>query len=63
MAERYYQSAMQYGADPVLVQYALGLNAAAAGKKDEAVRFLEGAAAAAPERYRDRVRELLSRLR
>jgi tetratricopeptide (TPR) repeat protein len=62
-AEQYYRSAMQYGADPVLVQYALGLNAAAAGKKSEAVRFLEEAAAAAPERYRDRVRELLSRLK
>jgi tetratricopeptide (TPR) repeat protein len=62
-AEQYYQSALQYGADPALVQYALGLNAVAAGKKGEAAGFLEAAAAAAPERYRDRVRELLGRLK
>ncbi|MDR2185913.1 MAG: hypothetical protein LBO80_09670 [Treponema sp.] len=62
-AEQYYRSALQYGADPALVQYALGLNAAAAGKKSEAAGFLEAAAAAAPERYRNRVRELLGRLK
>ncbi|MDR1374549.1 MAG: hypothetical protein LBJ24_06220 [Treponema sp.] len=62
-AERHYRSALQYGADPALVQYALGLNAAAAGKRDEAAGFLEAAAAAAPERYRNRVRELLGRLK
>ncbi|MDR2019921.1 MAG: hypothetical protein LBQ14_04060 [Treponema sp.] len=62
-AEQYYRSALQYGADQALVRYALGLNAAAAGKRNEAAGFLEEAAAAAPERYKDRVRELLGRLK
>jgi tetratricopeptide (TPR) repeat protein len=62
-AEQYYLSALRYGADAALVRYALGLSAAAAGKKSEAAAFLEAAATAAPERYRDRVQELLKRLR
>jgi tetratricopeptide (TPR) repeat protein len=63
MAEQYYRSAIQYGADPALVRYALGLNAASAGRTVEAIDYLEQAAAASPERYRTRVESLIRRLR
>jgi tetratricopeptide (TPR) repeat protein len=63
MAEQYYRSALQYGADPALVRYALGLNAASAGRTVEAIDYLEQAAAASPERYRSRVESLIRRLR
>jgi tetratricopeptide (TPR) repeat protein len=63
MAEQYYRSALQYGADHALVNYALGLNAASAGKKTEAISFLEQASSSAPERYKNRVQSLLGRLR
>jgi hypothetical protein len=63
MAEQYYRSAIQYGADPALVRYALGLNAASAGRTAEAIEHLEQAAAASPERYRSRVESLIRRLR
>ncbi|MFQ3547568.1 MAG: hypothetical protein SNJ56_04460, partial [Termitinemataceae bacterium] len=61
LAENYYRSALQYGADQALVLYALGLNAGAAGRKTDAVMYLEKAAEAAPEKYRSRVQELLPR--
>ncbi|MDR2110663.1 MAG: hypothetical protein LBP32_05085 [Spirochaetaceae bacterium] len=63
MAEQYYRSALQYGADAALVYYALGLNAAAAGRGGDAAGFLEQAAAASPERYKNRVQDLINRLR
>ncbi|MDR3140073.1 MAG: hypothetical protein LBT95_10455, partial [Treponema sp.] len=59
IAEHYYRSAMQYGADSALISYALGINAAAAGQREAAVSFLEQAAAAAPDRYRQKVAEIL----
>jgi tetratricopeptide (TPR) repeat protein len=63
MAEHYYRSALQYGADSALVTYALGLNAAAAGRREAAVSFLEQAAAASPERYRQKAADIIARLR
>jgi tetratricopeptide (TPR) repeat protein len=63
MAENYYRSALLYGADTALVHYALGLNAGAAGRKADAVQYLEKAAAAAPERYKTKVQELLPRFK
>jgi tetratricopeptide (TPR) repeat protein len=63
MAEQYYRSALQYGADSALVRYALGLNAASAGRTADAIEYLEQAAAASPERYRSRVESLIRRLR
>ncbi|AEJ19418.1 tetratricopeptide repeat protein [Gracilinema caldarium] len=63
MAENYYRSALLYGADEALVNYALGLNAGAAGRKADAVQYLEKAAAAAPERYKAKVQELLPRFK
>jgi hypothetical protein len=63
MAEQYYRSALQYGADPALVYYALGLNAASGGKNSEAMVLLEQAASLSPERYKNRVQSLLNRLK
>jgi tetratricopeptide (TPR) repeat protein len=61
-AESYYQKALEYGADAPLVNYALGLNAASAGRGADAVAYLEQAAAAAPDRYGEKAKELISRL-
>jgi tetratricopeptide (TPR) repeat protein len=63
LAEQYYRSSLEYGADKALISYALGLNAIAAGRNSEAVVFLQDAAAASPERYRDRVETLLERIK
>ncbi|MDR1318862.1 MAG: hypothetical protein LBJ90_04485 [Treponema sp.] len=63
LAEQYYRSSLQYGADFALVSYALGVNAAAAGKNGEAVNHLRDAAAAAPDRYREKAENLMARLR
>jgi tetratricopeptide (TPR) repeat protein len=62
LAEQYYRSALQYGADSALVNFALGLNAASAGRKAEAAGYLEQAAQAAPGRYRQRADEMIARL-
>lgn len=63
LAENHYRSALQYGADAALVNYALGLNAAGAGREEDAKAYLDKASAASPERYRARVEELLPRLK
>jgi hypothetical protein len=63
MAESYYLSAANYGADRALVLYALGVNAASAGKKKEAVDYLRQAAAASPDRYREKAESLIAKLR
>jgi hypothetical protein len=63
MAEQYYLSALQNGGDTALVSYALGVNAASAGKTGDAVNYLRQAAAAAPERYREKAESLIQRLR
>jgi tetratricopeptide (TPR) repeat protein len=62
-ADRYYQAALEYGADAALVYYALGVNAASAGKTGEAVEYLRQAAAVSPERYREKSESLIQRLR
>jgi tetratricopeptide (TPR) repeat protein len=63
LAEQYYRSSIQYGADFALVSYALGINAAAAGKNREAVNYLREAAAAAPDRYLEKTESLIARLK
>jgi tetratricopeptide (TPR) repeat protein len=63
MAEDSYRSALEYGADAALVYYALGVNAAAAGKNREALGYLRPAAAASPERYGEKSESLIQRLR
>jgi hypothetical protein len=61
-AEQYYHSSLDYGADKALVFYALGINAASAGKNAEAVSYLQQAVVASPERYRVRAERLIERL-
>jgi len=62
-AEEYYNSALRLGADRALIQYARGVNAAAAGKKTEAIQYLQEAADAAPDKYRTRAEDMIKRLR
>jgi hypothetical protein len=62
-AEEYYRSALEYGADEALVSYALGVNAASAGKTREAIDYLRRAAAVSPERYGEKSESLIRRLR
>ena len=61
-ADKYYQSALRYGADEALVSYARGINAVAAGKTDDAVRFLEQAGAVSPSLYKARTDELIRQI-
>ncbi|MDR2803441.1 MAG: hypothetical protein LBB22_04025 [Treponema sp.] len=63
MADAYYRSALQYGADSALVKYALGINAATAGKNSEALAYLEEASYESPERYKERAESIMIRLR
>jgi tetratricopeptide (TPR) repeat protein len=63
MADEYYRAALQYGADEALVSYALGVNAASAGRTGEAIEHLRRAAAVSPERYREKSDSLIQRLR
>jgi hypothetical protein len=63
MAENHYRSALQYGADPALTQYALGLNAAAAGRSAAARDYLNAAKKADPARYGAKADEALARLK
>ncbi|MDR0758554.1 MAG: hypothetical protein LBF74_00360 [Treponema sp.] len=62
-AEEYFRSALQYGADPALISFARGLNAAMAGRKTEAANFLEDAAKASPTRYRQKSDDILRSLK
>jgi tetratricopeptide (TPR) repeat protein len=62
-AEQYYISSIRYGADKALVSYALGVNAATAGKKSEAVNYLREAASLNPAKYREKAESLLQRLK
>jgi tetratricopeptide (TPR) repeat protein len=63
LAENHYRTAEQFGADVALVNYALGVNAAADGRKSDALAFLKKAKAAAPARYAEKVDEIISRLK
>ncbi|MDR1929591.1 MAG: hypothetical protein LBQ44_03075 [Treponema sp.] len=62
-AERYYQAALGLGAGRALVQYARGVNAAAAGKKAEARQYLRDAADASPAQYKARAEALIDKLK
>ncbi|MDR2142966.1 MAG: hypothetical protein LBP29_01180 [Treponema sp.] len=61
-AEKWYVTALNLGEDPGLVQYARGINAAAAGKKADAQAFLREAAAVSPEKYKTLAEDLIIRL-
>jgi len=62
LAENHYKSALQNGADAALVNYALGVNAAADARNADALKFLEQAKNASPERYSVKADELIARL-
>ncbi|MDR1430119.1 MAG: hypothetical protein LBI85_07485 [Spirochaetaceae bacterium] len=59
LADFYYESALENGADRPLTLYALGLNALSSGRTVEARALLNQAVEADPERYRDKAEELL----
>lgn len=63
LAEQYYFSSLDCGADEALVFYALGINAAATGRRNDAIDFLREAAEAAPDRYKTKAENLISKLR
>ncbi|MDR2797723.1 MAG: tetratricopeptide repeat protein [Treponema sp.] len=63
IAETYYHAALRYGADPALVSYAQGVNAASAGRNSEAIAFLEQAGTIAPAQYKEQTDMLIKRLR
>ena len=62
-AEQFYLSGLKLGADPALTAYALGLNAARAGNKAAAEKYLREAARIAPERYKEKAESVLSRMK
>ncbi|MDR3123705.1 MAG: hypothetical protein LBU16_08015 [Treponema sp.] len=62
-AEELYNAALYNGADAALVHYALGLNAVSAGRAADGIRWLEQAAAAAPDRFGEKADSIISRLR
>jgi hypothetical protein len=64
-AEEFYTAALECGAgaDSALIQYALGLNAVSSGRNADGIRWLEQAASAAPDRYEEKTRSLIERLR
>jgi len=61
-AEQYYMSSLERGADEALVNYALGINAAAAGRTKDARNYLQRAATLDPAKYKTRAGELLNKL-
>ena len=61
-AEYYYLASLERGADEALVNYALGINAASAGRRNDAEDYLHRAAALDPGKYRSRVEELLKKI-
>jgi tetratricopeptide (TPR) repeat protein len=63
MAENYYRLSQDKGASPALIFYARGLNAASAGKKEDAIACLEEAAKVNPAQYRDKAGDLIKRLK
>jgi tetratricopeptide (TPR) repeat protein len=63
MADKFYQSSLEYGADEALVSYALGVNAVSAGRNADAIIWLQRAASVDPGRYKARAEELINRLR
>jgi len=62
-AEGFYKTALDYGAERAMVQYARGVNAAAAGKKADAIAFLQEASTADSAQYKARSDEIINKLR
>ena len=62
LAERYFIASLETGADEALVNYALGINALAGGRTEDATAFLVRAAAIDPARYQARLLEMLRQM-
>lgn len=62
-AELFYRSSLQFGADEALLRYAMGLNALSANRPDDARIFLQQASALSPDRYKNKVDDLLARIK
>ncbi|HOX12787.1 MAG TPA: hypothetical protein P5117_02595 [Spirochaetia bacterium] len=62
MADYYYKTALQLGCDPATTNFALGLNAYAVNRLEDAKAYLAKAKEAAPDRYAARVDEILGRI-
>ena len=62
VAETYYRQAMERGATESLTYYAMGVNAYAANRRTEATEFLQRSAGMDPERFGNRVEQLLQRM-
>lgn len=61
-ADKYYLAGLERGAGEALINYAMGINAAAAGRGQTARYLLQKAAALEPARYGTRVEELLKKI-
>jgi hypothetical protein len=62
LAEFDYKSALEKGCEPAVANYALGLNAYAQKKPEDAKKYLSAAKAGSPERYGQKVDELLKKI-
>jgi len=60
-AEYRYKAALELGCDPGITNYALGVNAYAENRLDDAKNYLAAAKEAAPDRYSDKVDELVAK--
>lgn len=61
-AEQYYKTALALGADQAITYYALGINAFASKRFEDAKTLLLKAQELAPEKYDEKVKELLARI-
>lgn len=61
-AEEYYKTALALGSDQAITYYALGINAFASKRFEDAKTYLNKAAEIAPDKYADKVKELLARI-
>lgn len=61
-ADEMYMKAFQLGANAAIINYALGVNAFAAGKNADAAKYLKFARDADPKTYSDKVDALLNRI-
>ena len=63
LADSYYSTALELGADEPVTLYAMGVNAYADQRPEDAVELLENAVTLDPEGYRERVEQLIERIR
>lgn len=62
LAEYYYQSSLMLGAEKSLIHYALGVNAFADHRLEDATNYLEEAKRISPDEYGEKVDTLLTRI-